>query len=142
MDLPRLKAAGARTRKAPQLSGEPACRRTPWSAELGAGDPYNVAENQVIGEGGVSKVFLLASRRALTVMTDIEVVTTSERHDLEKDAEAAFRPTWPEFIFHDPVSDEYIKRVELYFPYYDVMLLEDGKVVAGAWGVQIGRAHV
>lgn len=70
-------------------------------------------------------------------MTDIEVVTTSERHDLDKEAEAAFRPTWPEFIFHDPVTDEYINRVELYFPYYDVMLLEDGKVVAGAWGVPL-----
>jgi len=70
-------------------------------------------------------------------MTDIEVVTTSERHDLDKEAEAAFRPTWPEFIFHDPVTDEYIKRVELYFPYYDVMLLEDGKVVAGGWGVPL-----
>ena len=70
-------------------------------------------------------------------MTDIEVVTTSERHDLDKEAEAAFRPTWPEFIFHDPVTDEYIKRVELYFPSYDVMLLEEGKVVAGAWGVPL-----
>ena len=70
-------------------------------------------------------------------MTDIEVVTTSERHDLDKEAEAAFRPTWPEFIFHDPVADDYIKRVELYFPHYDVMLLADGKVVAGGWGVPL-----
>jgi hypothetical protein len=70
-------------------------------------------------------------------MADIEVVTTSGRHDLDKEAEAAFRPTWPEFIFHDPVTDEYINRVELYFPYYDVMLLENGKVAAGAWGVPL-----
>ncbi len=34
-------------------------------------------------------------------MADIEVVTSGERHDLEE-ARAAFRPIWPEFIFHDP----------------------------------------
>jgi len=70
-------------------------------------------------------------------MTDIEVVTIGERHDLDKEAEAAFRPTWPEFIFHGQVTAEYIERAERYFPYYDVMLLEDGKVVAGAWGVPL-----
>jgi GNAT superfamily N-acetyltransferase len=70
-------------------------------------------------------------------MTDIEVVTTGERHDLDDEARAAFHSTWPKFIFHDPVAAEYIERVEEYFPYYDVILLDDGRVVAGAWGVPL-----
>ena len=32
---------------------------------------------------------------------------------------------------------EYIGRVESYFPFYDVLLLDDGKVVAGGWGVPL-----
>src|SRR5215469_6099446 len=71
-------------------------------------------------------------------VADIEVVTSSDRHDLDEEARAAFRPIWPEFIFHDPVSAQFIDRVEDYFPYYDVMLLDQGQVVAGAWAVPLG----
>lgn len=70
-------------------------------------------------------------------MADVEVVTTGERHDLDEEARAAFRPTWPEFIFHDPVPAQYMERVEEYFPDYDVMLLDQGHVVAGAWAVPL-----
>jgi GNAT superfamily N-acetyltransferase len=70
-------------------------------------------------------------------MPDLEIVTTSERPDLEDETRAAFRQNWPEFIFHDPVSREYIGRVEEYFPGYDVLLLDDGAVVAGGWGVPL-----
>ena len=49
-------------------------------------------------------------------MREPQVVTTSERHDLDEQAEAAARPGWPEFIFHDPTSSEFIGRVETYFP--------------------------
>ena len=45
-------------------------------------------------------------------MTDIEVVTTGKRHDLDDEVRAAFHSTWPKFIFHDPVTVEYIERVE------------------------------
>jgi len=72
------------------------------------------------------------------IMSDLEVVTTARRPDLDERARAAFRPTWPEFIFHDSIVSEYIARVETYFPHYDVLLLEDGEVVAGGWGVPIG----
>lgn len=65
----------------------------------------------------------------------IEVVTTSARPELDDEARAAFRSVWPEFIFHDAVSREHMGRVELYFQPYDVMLLDQGKVVAGGWGV-------
>jgi GNAT superfamily N-acetyltransferase len=70
-------------------------------------------------------------------MSDIEVVTTSDRHDLDEQTRDALRSVWPEFIFHDPVVDEYIGRVETFFPQYDVLLLDDGQVVAGAWGVPL-----
>jgi hypothetical protein len=68
---------------------------------------------------------------------EIEVVTSSERPDLEDQAMAAFRSTWPEFIFHDPVSAAHIGRVEEYFPRYDILLLDAGEVVAGGWGVPL-----
>jgi hypothetical protein len=70
-------------------------------------------------------------------MRELEIVTTSDRRDLDEQAKAAFRPGWPEFIFHDSTSSEYIERVETYFPQYDVLLLDDGQVVAGGWGVPI-----
>lgn len=70
-------------------------------------------------------------------MGDLEVVTTGERYDLDGQARDALRTVWPEFIFHDPVVPEYIGRVETYFPQYDVLLLDDGQVVAGGWGVPI-----
>jgi hypothetical protein len=37
-------------------------------------------------------------------MSDLEVVMTAERDDLDEQARAAFREVRPEFIFHDPVS--------------------------------------
>jgi GNAT superfamily N-acetyltransferase len=70
-------------------------------------------------------------------VSQIEIVTTSARPDLDEEAGAAFRGGWPEFIFHDPVTGEYIARVDTYFPQFDVLLLEDGEVVAGGWGVPL-----
>ena len=70
-------------------------------------------------------------------MGDLEIVRTAERHDLDEQARDAFRPGWPEFIFHDPVSSEHLGRVETYFPQYDVLLLDEDQVVAGGWGVPI-----
>jgi GNAT superfamily N-acetyltransferase len=70
-------------------------------------------------------------------MSDLEIVTTSDRPDLDEQARAAFRPGWPEFIFHDPISSQYIGRVADYFPHYDILLLDGGEVVAGGWGVPI-----
>src|ERR1700690_3225290 len=70
-------------------------------------------------------------------MGEFSVVTSSERHDLDDEARAAFRGEWPEFIFHDPVSNAHVGRVEEYFTRYEIMLLDDGEVVAGGWGVPI-----
>jgi GNAT superfamily N-acetyltransferase len=77
-------------------------------------------------------------------MAELEVVTTSARPDLEDETRAAFRQNWPEFIFHDPISNAYVGRVEQYFPVFDVLLLDRGEVVAGGWGVPLqwnGTAH-
>jgi len=40
-------------------------------------------------------------------------------------------------IFHDPISKQYVAPVAEYFPQYDVLLLDEGRVVAGGWGVPI-----
>jgi GNAT superfamily N-acetyltransferase len=68
-------------------------------------------------------------------MSDLEVVLSAQRHDLDEQARAALRTVWPEFIFHDPVAAAHIGRVEEYFPAWDVLLLDAGQVVAGGWGV-------
>ena len=67
----------------------------------------------------------------------MDVVTSSERPDLEDEAGAAFRVKWPEFIFHDPIAKQYVAQVAERFPQYDVLLLDEGRVVAGGWGVPI-----
>ena len=67
----------------------------------------------------------------------MDVVTTCDRPDLEDEAGAAFRVKWPEFIFHDPIAKQYVAPVAEYFTQYDVLLLDEGRVVAGGWGVPI-----
>lgn len=68
---------------------------------------------------------------------EIEVVTASDRPDLDEEAASAFRQRWPEFIFHDPTPPKYMDRVHRYFPEYDVLLLVEGRVAAGGWGVPL-----
>jgi GNAT superfamily N-acetyltransferase len=70
-------------------------------------------------------------------VAQIEVVTTGARADLHEEAGRAFRGEWPEFILHDPLVKQYIDRVESYFPEFDIMVLSDGEVVAGGWGVAL-----
>jgi hypothetical protein len=65
----------------------------------------------------------------------MDVVTSSDRPDLEDEARAGFRIKWPEFIFHDPITRVYLDRVEKYFSSFDILLLDEGRVVAGGWGV-------
>ena len=65
----------------------------------------------------------------------MDVVTTSDRTDLHEEASAAFRERWPEFVFHGTVAPRYLPRVQELFGDLDVMLLDDGKVAAGGWGV-------
>ncbi len=71
-------------------------------------------------------------------MSSYEIVTTRDRPDLHAQFDEAFRGLWPEFIFHDPVSNELFPRVATQFPDYDVTVVHEGVVVAGAWGVTLG----
>ena len=67
----------------------------------------------------------------------MDVVRSIDRPDLEAQASAAFRERWPEFIFHDPISNAHIATVERYFPDWDVWLVADDRVIAGGWGVPL-----
>jgi GNAT superfamily N-acetyltransferase len=66
-----------------------------------------------------------------------QIITTSDRPDLEEQSKAALMPGWPEFILHDQVSADLIGRAAEYFPQLDVRLLEDGEIVAGGWAVAL-----
>ena len=68
-------------------------------------------------------------------MPAFEFVATIDRPDLRDQYEEAFRPVWPEFIFHDSVSNQYEDRIQERFPQYDVTVVEGDRVVAGGWGV-------
>src|SRR5579875_4221340 len=67
----------------------------------------------------------------------MDVVVAQDRPDLEQEAVTAFRERWPEFIFHDEVSKRYLPRVQEYFRAYDILLLDQGRVTAGGWGVPL-----
>jgi hypothetical protein len=68
----------------------------------------------------------------------MDIVTTRDRPDLKDEADTAFRVKWPEFLFpHDPVMKQYEAQVAEFFPQYDVLLLEEDRVIAGGWGVPI-----
>jgi GNAT superfamily N-acetyltransferase len=66
-----------------------------------------------------------------------QVVTSADRPDLHEAAGAAFRERWPEFIFHDEIPTQYMPKVEAHFGQFDVLLLHDGRVAAGGWGVPL-----
>ncbi|GAA2590472.1 hypothetical protein GCM10010435_81410 [Winogradskya consettensis] len=65
----------------------------------------------------------------------MEIVTRTDHPELQEAATVAFRERWPEFIFHDDVSRQHMGRVRTYFARYDVMVIDDGAVLAGGWGV-------
>lgn len=67
----------------------------------------------------------------------MDLITSSTEPELEKRAADAFRVRWPEFIFHDATSKEYLGRVGEYFPAFDVILCDEGVPLAGAWAVPI-----
>ena len=70
-------------------------------------------------------------------MPELEIVTSSDRPDLEEETGAAFRPIWPEFIFHSSFDRSYLERCSQHFAGYDITLLDGGEVVAGGWGVAL-----
>jgi hypothetical protein len=70
-------------------------------------------------------------------MPERQIITTSDRPDLDDQSRAALLPVWPEFIFHDQVSSDLMGPVAEYFPQCDIRILEDGEVIAGSWGVPL-----
>jgi hypothetical protein len=46
----------------------------------------------------------------------MEIVTTSERPDLNGSAMAPLRAGWPTFVLHDPVSNTHRRSVERVLP--------------------------
>ena len=65
----------------------------------------------------------------------MEIVTSSAHPELQERAGEAFRVKWPEFIFHDPVSREFIGRAGELFPQFDVLLRDGDSALANAWAV-------
>ena len=70
-------------------------------------------------------------------MASFEIVTTAERPDLHPQFDDAFASSWPEFIFHDPVSRHFVPLVQERFARFDVTVVNDGVVVAGGWAVPL-----
>ncbi|PRY36835.1 hypothetical protein [Umezawaea tangerina] len=70
-------------------------------------------------------------------MPELSIVTTSERPDLQRSAVDRLRGSWPLFILKDPVSKTHRAAVREYFPHLDLLLVEDGEVVANAAGVAL-----
>jgi GNAT superfamily N-acetyltransferase len=66
-----------------------------------------------------------------------QVITTSDRPDLDEQGKDALLSGWPEFVLHDQVSAGLIGRAGEYFPQFDVRLLVDGEVIAGGWAVAL-----
>ncbi len=68
-----------------------------------------------------------------------EVVTSADHPELHDQARSAFRDQWPEFVYHDDLEREhpYVQRVETYFRDLHIFLMQDGRVVAGGWGVSL-----
>ncbi len=50
---------------------------------------------------------------------------------------AAFRVRWPEFTFHDLVSNAHVERVGASFGSWDLWLIDNERVVSGGWGVPL-----
>src|ERR1700759_2951593 len=70
-------------------------------------------------------------------MTTTVFVTTADRPALAEQGKQALLPGSPEFIFHAQVSDRLIDRAGEHFPQFDVRLLADGEIIAGAWAVAL-----
>ncbi len=70
-------------------------------------------------------------------VSEFEIVTTAERPDLHDQFEAAFKNSWPEFIFHDAIAHPFMSAVQERFARYDVTVVHDDHVVAGGWGIPL-----
>lgn len=65
----------------------------------------------------------------------MEIVRYDEHPDLLEAYRAALGQTWPAFIFHDPISNEFHNRATRLFGAFDLLLRDGPAVLAGAWAV-------
>ncbi len=72
----------------------------------------------------------------------MQVVVSEERPDVDDQVRAAFRVRWPEFIFHDLVSNAHVERVGAYFGSWDLWLIDNERVWAAAGVRPCGGRHV
>ncbi|MDX3228458.1 GNAT family N-acetyltransferase [Streptomyces sp. ME19-01-6] len=69
---------------------------------------------------------------------DLRTFVFGARPDLHERAHEIFSADWPEFIFHDPVADQYMARVREWFGELSLLLVDDeDQIVAGGWGVPL-----
>ena len=64
------------------------------------------------------------------VLPQYVVVTHGDLPDLHDQLPEAFREVWPESIFHDRLASEYISRVEEYFAFFGILVVDGDRVVA------------
>ena len=74
-------------------------------------------------------------------MTSFEVVTTADRPDLHEQLPDEFREVWPEFIFHDAISNEFLPKVDELFAHFNIVVTRGDLVVVGGWGVPLEWDH-
>ena len=63
-------------------------------------------------------------------MSQFQVVSLSERNDLYEKQRLLTAETWPEFIRHDDVSDEYWIRLIEIFEEYQLLLVENDEILS------------
>ncbi len=64
-----------------------------------------------------------------------KILTLAERPDLADQIDGLFAASWPEFMRHDQVADEYFLYLEQLFPQFQFFLLEEGGKVIAAGNV-------
>ena len=69
--------------------------------------------------------------------TDVTLVTTASRPDLDELAAELFAEHWPEYIFHDPDVKAYLPRVRELFMDWDFFGLDGDRLVGACYGVPI-----
>ncbi|MFC1887459.1 GNAT family N-acetyltransferase [Candidatus Cloacimonadota bacterium] len=60
---------------------------------------------------------------------ELKLVTALERADLLEQEKEINSKIWPDFMFHDEISNKYFSRLYEIFPEYQLFLLQDNKIM-------------
>jgi GNAT superfamily N-acetyltransferase len=70
--------------------------------------------------------------------SELTLVSTTERADLDEQVPALFSEHWPEYIFHDPRVGQYMERKNKYFADWDFYALDPaGRLLGACYGVPL-----